>query len=90
MLNVYDYISNSRFYKTYKVDDLLFVEYKCMFADQSIPYWTHNNYFSYILSGESKYVNGDKEYTVHTGDALFIKRGTYLVHGHGNGDIAPY
>jgi AraC-like DNA-binding protein len=86
MLNVYDYIANSRFYKTYKVDDLLFVEYKCMYGDHSIPYWTHNNYFSYILSGQSRYVSGDKEYTVHAGDALFIKRGSYIAHGHGKGD----
>ena len=86
MLNVYDFISNSRFFKTFKVDDLLFVEYKCLFEDGSIPYWTHNNYFAYILSGTSKYLNGEKEYVVEKGDALFIKKGTYIAQGHGKGD----
>lgn len=83
MLNIYDYIENSRFYKTFKVDDLLFVQYKCMFKDDVIPYWTHNNYFSYILTGDSKYVSGGQEYHVQRGDAVFVRKGTYVAHGHG-------
>lgn len=83
MLNIYDYIENSRYYKTFKVDDLLFVQYKCMFKDAVIPYWTHNNYFSYILTGDSGYVSGDKEYHVRRGDAIFVKKGTYVAHRHG-------
>ena len=83
MLNICDYIENNRCFKTFKVDDLLFVQYKCMFSDAVIPYWTHNNYFSYILAGNSKYVSGDKTYHVKQGDALFVRKGTYVAHGHG-------
>ncbi|MEX1241355.1 MAG: hypothetical protein WEB30_16655 [Cyclobacteriaceae bacterium] len=53
MLNVYDYITNTRYFKTYKVDDLLFVEYKCRLRTDRVSYWTHNNYFAYILGGRT-------------------------------------
>ncbi|MDQ2656152.1 MAG: hypothetical protein M3Y60_01935, partial [Bacteroidota bacterium] len=86
MLNVYDFIDNSRFFKTFKVDDLLFVEYKCMFEGNVLPYWTHNNYFTYILSGNTRYTSGQKSFSVRKGDALFIRKGTYIAHGHGEGD----
>ena len=86
MLNVYDYIANSNYFKTYKVDDLLFVEYKCLFGEECVPYWTHNNYFSFILSGTPKYLSGDNEYTLQTGDAVFVKSGSYIAQGHGPGD----
>lgn len=84
MLNVYDYIENSRCYKTFKVDDLLFVQYKCMFAETVIPYWTHNNYFCYVLTGDSRYISGDKEYHAQGGDAMFVKKGSYVVHRRGD------
>ena len=83
MLNVYDYIEDTRLFKTFKVNDLLFVEYRCLFKDLRIPYWTHNNYFTFVLHGDSKYSNGNKEYVLHKGDALFVRRGAYVSHGHG-------
>jgi AraC family transcriptional regulator, exoenzyme S synthesis regulatory protein ExsA len=85
MLNVYDYITDSRLFKTFKVDDLLFVEYKCQFKER-IGFWTHNNYFAYILGGTSRYISGKKEYNVKEGDAFFVSKGTYIADGHGPGD----
>jgi AraC-like DNA-binding protein len=86
MLNIYDYISNNNYCKTFKVSDLLWVEYKCMVADEPVAYWTHNNYFAYILSGSTKYQSGDHDYTVHAGDALFIRKGTYVATRNGSTD----
>lgn len=86
MLNFYDYISNSKYYKTFKVDDLLFVEYKCLIREDTVAYWTSNNYFSYILSGVTKYINGEKEYVVRHGDAVFVRKGTYIAQRHSSGD----
>lgn len=86
MLNIYDYVTNSRFFKTFKVDDLLFVEYKCLFRQDVITFWTHNNYFAYILSGSTKYTCGENEYTVSEGDAMFIRRGTFVATHQGNAD----
>lgn len=84
MLNIYDYIENSDCYKTFKVDDLLFVQYECMFPDSVIPYWTHNNYFGYILTGHTTYMSGDQAYPVQGGDAMFVRKGSYVAHRRGN------
>src|SRR5690349_2699545 len=86
MLNLYDYIANNNYCKTFKVDDLLWVEYKCMITDAPMAYWTHNNYFAYILSGNVKYKSGNNEYVVRAGDGLFIRKGTYVAQRNGTGD----
>lgn len=86
MLNIYDYITDSKCFKTFKVDDLLFVEYRCQVKNDSVSYWTHNNYFTYILGGTTLYLNGDREHIVEEGDALFVRKGTYVAHRFGPGD----
>lgn len=86
MLNIYDYIANSGYCKTFKVNELLWVEYKCMLADVPTAYWTHNNYFAYVLSGAPKYRNGKHEYTVKAGDAIFVRKGAYVAQRVGGGD----
>jgi AraC family transcriptional regulator, exoenzyme S synthesis regulatory protein ExsA len=86
MVNIYDYISNTKYFKTFKVNDLLIVEYKCMISSEKVPFWTHSNYFSYILSGETKYTTNSAEYIVQPGNALFLKKGTYVAQRHGFDD----
>jgi AraC-like DNA-binding protein len=86
MLNLYDYISNIDYCKTFKVGDLLWVEYKCMISNAPVAYWTHKNYFAYILSGSTKYKSGDQEYVVKAGDGLFVRKGTYVATVSGNSD----
>lgn len=78
MLNFYDYVSNSKYFKTFKVGDLLVVEYKCTLGGNRVAFWTHSNYFAYILSGVTKYSDGASEHLVRQGDALFVRRGTYI------------
>lgn len=79
MLNVYDYIANNNFFKKFAVDELLFVQYKCLIKESPIEYWTHNNYFVYILAGSKTWISKDKEYVLTRGDAIFIRRGAYTV-----------
>lgn len=86
MLNIYDYIANSKYYKTYRVDDLLLVEYKCMIPEDRVAFWTHTNYFAYILSGEATYYLGDQVYVVERGRAMFVRKGAYVAQQHRKGD----
>lgn len=86
MLNIYDYIANSKYFKTFRVNDLLWVEYKCMITETPLAYWTHSNYFAYILSGNTKYKCGKDEYVVSAGDALFVRKGAYVASRNGTGD----
>lgn len=77
MLNVYDYAASNQFFKKFAVDDLLFVEYKCMINESPIPYWTHKSYFVYILAGRKKWNSNNGSYMLHAGDAAFIRPGAY-------------
>ena len=80
MLNIFDYISNSKTYKIFKVDDSLFVEYKCFITEPEMGYWTHNNYCVYVVSGKKKWKTRDKEFFLKAGQAVFIKKGAYVAH----------
>ena len=79
MLNIYDYITQGNFFRKFEVNDLLFVEYKCMIEEARTGYWTHNNYFIYTLSGKRKWTTDNKEYVLEGGEAIFIKKGAYIV-----------
>lgn len=78
MINFYDYITQGNLFKKFEVDDLLFVEYKCLIPDSRVGFWTHNNYIEFVLGGRKKWLAGDREYTAEPGDARFVKQGAYV------------
>lgn len=80
MLNIYDYIANGDLFKKFEVDDLLFVEYKCLIDEVETGCWTHNNCFIYVLGGKKKWITGKDEYIATGGEAIFVKRGAYTAH----------
>jgi hypothetical protein len=80
MLDIHEFISNSDYYKKYKVNDLLFVEYKCLIQDTKTGYWTPNNYFVYVVGGKKKWKTNQNEYILEDGEAIFIKKGAYIAH----------
>ena len=87
MTNVYDFVSNSNLFKKFEVNDLLFVEYKCLFPENKVAYWTSSNYFIYVLGGRKRYVSGDNEYLIEVGEGIFIKRGVYVAERFDNEDF---
>lgn len=87
MLNLYDYITKNRLFKKLEVNDLLFVEYKCMIEELRTGYWTHHNYFAYVLGGKKKWQTNDKEFIVADGEAIFIRKGSYVAHKYINEDF---
>jgi len=74
-------------FKTFKVDDLLFVEYKCLIEETKLGYWTPNNYFIYVVGGKKRWKTRDKEFVLKNGEALFIKRGAYTAHQYFDEDF---
>jgi|GEM_PF-3871141 len=54
MVNLQDYILKSELFKTFEVDELLFVEYRCLINDHQSDIWTHHNYLAYVLGGKKK------------------------------------
>ena len=86
MLNFYDYIANSKYFKTFRVDDLLLVEYKCVIPSDRVAFWSHNNYFAFVLTGQSRYYEGEKQYVIDAGQAMFVRKGAYIAEQHRKGD----
>ncbi len=87
MTDVYDFVTNSNLFKKFEVNDLLFVEYKCLFPENKVAYWTSSNYFIYVLGGRKRYVSGDNEYLIEVGEGIFIKRGVYVAERFDNEDF---
>lgn len=79
MINLYDFILNSELYKKFKVNELLFCEYKCPIESESADAWSHNNFFVYVLSGKKKVITPKSEYLMSAGFAAFIKKGASIV-----------
>lgn len=79
MINLNEFIRN-RPYKKFTVNDLLFVEYKCIVEETRAGIWSDTNYFVFVTSGKKMWKSIYNEYVVQTGDSLFVKRGANLVH----------
>ncbi len=58
-------------------NDYLFVEYKCPLEVENFKLWTDTPILNYVISGKKDWTALEKKYTVHQGDALFIKPGVY-------------
>ena len=80
MVNLQDYIVDSRLFKTFKVDELLFVKYQCLVEDDRSEIWTHHNYFAYAHQGKKKWKTHKNEYLLTSGEALFVKKGATAVY----------
>lgn len=80
MINLQDMIEQSRLFKTYRVDDLLFVQYQCYVKENQSPVWTHQNYLAYVLGGKKAWKTLKNSYTATSGEALFIRKGAHTVY----------
>lgn len=78
MINMLDFIRASNLYKKYQVDDLLFVEFKCPYDDSKSGVWWHENYFSYIIAGQSLLKTPQSEYVLQPGSCVFARKGSVL------------
>lgn len=79
-INLQDFILESKLFKTFYIDDLLFVEYKCLVNEEQSNIWTHHNYFAYVFGGQKKWKTAKGEYLVSSGEAIFVKKGANMVY----------
>ena len=67
-------------FKTFKADDLLFVEYKCLIEEEASDIWSHHNYFAHVIGSRKKWKTRKNEYLVSSGETLFAKKGANAVY----------
>ena len=80
MLNLYGYLKESNDFKKLEIDELLFIEYKCLVQEVKAGIWSNANYFVFVTSGKKMWRSIYNDYVVESGDSLFVKKGANLVH----------
>ena len=78
MINMLDFIRNTDLYKKFHVDELLFVEFKCPAEDSTSGIWWHDNFFAFVLGGETLLKTPQSELILKPGDCFFAKKGSVL------------
>lgn len=80
MLHLHRYLKESNDFKKLQIDELLFIEYKCLAQEVKAGIWSDANYFVFVTSGKKMWRSIYNDYVVEAGDSLFVKKGANLVH----------
>lgn len=76
-VDIFKYFSKHPKYNKLIGDDYMFVEYKCPLEVENFKLWTETPFLNYVISGKKDWTALEGKYTVHQGEALFIKQGVY-------------
>ncbi|PHN05120.1 helix-turn-helix domain-containing protein [Flavilitoribacter nigricans] len=80
MLDLHGYLKESNDFKKLQINELLFIEYKCLVQEVKAGIWSDANYFVFVTSGKKMWRSIYNDYVVEAGDSLFVKKGANLVH----------
>jgi len=67
MFNLLEFVSGNSIFKQFKVNDLLFLEYKCVADQAAVKVWSKYNYFLYVLRGKKTTQSSRAKYCVPSG-----------------------
>jgi AraC family transcriptional regulator, exoenzyme S synthesis regulatory protein ExsA len=80
MFNLLDFVYENCIFQQFKVNDLLFIEYKCVADESLLKVWSKHNYIMYVIKGKKLWQTSQAEYYVKAGEAVFVKKGANIVH----------
>ena len=80
MFNLLEFVSGNSIFKQFKVNDLLFLEYKCVADQSAVKVWSKYNYFLYGVRGKKMWQSARAKYCVQEGEAIFVKKGANIIH----------
>jgi AraC family transcriptional regulator, exoenzyme S synthesis regulatory protein ExsA len=80
MFNLLEFVSGNSFFKQFKINDLLFLEYKCIADEAAVKVWSEHNYFLYVVRGKKVWQSARAKYCVQVGEAIFVKKGANIIH----------
>lgn len=87
MINLQDFIDKSGMFKKFKVNELLFAEFKCPLGEEATSLWWHNNFFAFVLSGETYIKTPGREYLLKPGSCVFARKGSVITHSDTHEDF---
>lgn len=80
MFNLLEFVRGNSLFKQFKVNDLLFLEYKCVADQSAVKVWSKYNYFLYVVRGKKMWQSSRAKYCVQEGEAIFVKKGANIIH----------
>lgn len=80
MFPLLDFVYENCLFRQFKVNDLLFIEYKCVAEESVCKIWSQHNYFVYVLTGKKIWQTPQAVYELTEGQGIFVKRGANVVH----------
>ena len=80
MFDLLKFVSGNHIFKQFKVNDLLFLEYKCVADQAAVKVWSDYNYFLYVVRGKKIWQSAREKYCVRAGEAIFVKKGANIIH----------
>lgn len=80
IFRLYDIVYENCLFRQFKVNELLFVEYKCLNDEQKLKVLSQDNFFIYILGGKKIWQTLHATYEAIAGQAVFVKKGANIVH----------
>src|SRR4030095_6052017 len=80
MFNLLEFVSGNPIFRQFKVNDLLFLEYKCVADESAVKVWSKYNYFLYVVRGKKMWQSSHAKYCVQEGEAIFVKKGANIIH----------
>lgn len=79
MNNIQDFIAYSNMFRVFRVDELLFAEFKCPVEASSDTVWCDNNFFAFILTGKTLVKTPRNQYPMLAGDCVFARKGSIVI-----------
>jgi len=80
MFDLLVFVSGNKIFKQFKVNDLLFLEYKCVADETAVKVWSKHNYFLYVVRGKKVWQSSRAKYCIQPGEAIFVKKGANIIH----------
>jgi AraC family transcriptional regulator, exoenzyme S synthesis regulatory protein ExsA len=80
MVNLLELVTGNSIFRQFKVNDLLFLEYKCIADQPAVKVWSKYNYFLYVVRGKKMWQSPRAKYLVQEGEAIFVKKGANIIH----------
>src|SRR5688572_11723406 len=80
MFNLLEFVRGNSIFKQFKVNDLLFLEYKCVADQAAVKVWSKYNYFLYVVRGKKMWQSSLAKYCVQEGEVIFVKKGANIIH----------
>ena len=80
MFDLLEFVSGNPIFKQFRVNDLLFLEYKCVADEAAVKVWLKYNYFLFVVIGKKIWQSSSEKYCVEPGQAIFVKKGANIIH----------